>query len=286
VLLRPRASELVDAIIRAEEHGVTSIWTTGGGTASDSMTAFAAAAARTHRIQLGTSIVPIYPRHPLMLATQALVIADLAPDRLHLGVGPSHRPTVEGAFGIPFVSPLAYLREYVDVLRQYLWQGQVNVTGKFFSVHATLPQGMEPPRIPLLISALRHNAFHLAGEIADGAITWLCPVPYLVHTALPALEAGAAAAGRPVPPLVAHVPVAAHDDRAAVRHAARSRLATYGKLPFYAAMFADAGFPIAPDGALPDALLDELVVSGSPELILARLAEIRAAGAAIGKHSD
>lgn len=278
VVQRPRARVLVEAIVQAEERGVPAVWTTGGGTASDSVTVFAAAAARTRRIQLGTSIVPIYPRHPLMLATQAIVMADLAPNRFRLGIGPSHRPTVEDAFGLPFTKPLAYLREYLSVLRAYLWQGRVDLAGQFFTVHATMPEGIEPPRTPLLISALRDKAFHLAGEIADGAISWLCPLPYLVRSALPALRAGAAMAKRPAPALMAHVPVAVHDDRAAVRQAARARLATYGRLPFYAAMFADAGYAVADDGALPDALIDELVVSGSPEQIVAQLSRIRAAG--------
>jgi alkanesulfonate monooxygenase SsuD/methylene tetrahydromethanopterin reductase-like flavin-dependent oxidoreductase (luciferase family) len=137
---------------------------------------------------------------------------------------------------------------------------------------------MDPPRIPIPISALRAGAFHLAGEIADGAISWVCPVPYLMGTAKPALEAGARAAGRPTPPLIGHVPVAISEDREAVRAAARQQLAVYGRLPFYAGMFGDAGFPVAPDGTMSDALLDELVVSGSPTAVAARLYEIQAAG--------
>jgi alkanesulfonate monooxygenase SsuD/methylene tetrahydromethanopterin reductase-like flavin-dependent oxidoreductase (luciferase family) len=128
------------------------------------------------------------------------------------------------------------------------------------------------------ISALRANAFRLAGEIADGAISWVCPVPYLVDTALPALRAGAEAAHRPAPPLIGHVPVAMHTDRQAVRAAARTQLATYGRLPFYAGMFADAGFPVGPDGVLSDALLDELVVAGDAQTVRARLEAIQAAG--------
>ena len=246
--------------------------------ASDSVTAFAAAAARTHRFQLGTSIVPIYPRHPLMLATQAMVIAELAPDRLHLGIGPSHRPTVEGAFGIPFVKPLAYLREYVDVLRQYLWQGQVDVTGEFFTVHASLPQGMEPPRIPLLISALRRNAFHLAGEVADGAITWLCPVPIYSAPLCPRWKQALYPLGGPY---LAGGPRPRGGTRRSRGSASRGALTArhVRQAAVLRSHVCRRGISGRHDGTLPDALLDELVVSGSTELILARLAEIRAAGA-------
>jgi alkanesulfonate monooxygenase SsuD/methylene tetrahydromethanopterin reductase-like flavin-dependent oxidoreductase (luciferase family) len=134
------------------------------------------------------------------------------------------------------------------------------------------------PRTPILISALRTGAFHLAGEVSDGAISWVCPVPYLLEKARPALHAGAAKSERPVPPLVAGIPVALSQDRQAVLAAARSQLSRYGKLPFYANMFADAGFPIAPDGAMTDALIDSLVVYGDEATIAARFTELLEAG--------
>jgi F420-dependent oxidoreductase-like protein len=278
LVTRPTPAATLELIIRAEEHGVPAAWSTVGGTNPDAVTLFAAAATHTHQITLGSAIVPIYPRHPLALASQALVLADLAPGRFRLGVGPSHRPTIEGMFGLPFVQPLAYLREYLTVLRQLLWEGQVDLAGEFLTAHATLPAGTTPPCTPLLISALRAHAFRLAGEIADGAISWMCPLPYLVQKALPALRTGATAAQRPAPPLIVHVPVAMHPDRDAVRAAAHQRLGTYGRLPFYARMFTEAGYPPAADGTMPAALFDALVVSGEPARVAARLAEIRAAG--------
>jgi alkanesulfonate monooxygenase SsuD/methylene tetrahydromethanopterin reductase-like flavin-dependent oxidoreductase (luciferase family) len=164
------------------------------------------------------------------------------------------------------------------VLRDLLWDGRTDFAGTYYTVRLALPSGIMPPRTPLLISALRANAFRLAGEIADGAISWVCPVPYLVGTALPAMRTGADAANRPVPPLVGHVPVAMHTDRQAVRAAARAQLGMYGRLPFYARMFADAGFRVGGDGVMPDALLDTLVVAGTPETIRGRLEAIQAAG--------
>jgi len=152
----------IDAIAQAEERGVSAIWSTVGGTAPDAVTVFAAAAMRTTRIGLGTAIVPTYPRHPVALATQALVLANLAPGRVRLGIGPSHRPTIEGLFGIPMGKPLDHLREYLTVLRGLLWEGSVDFEGTYYHVHAKLPPSVTPPRIPLPISALRVNAFRLA----------------------------------------------------------------------------------------------------------------------------
>jgi F420-dependent oxidoreductase-like protein len=244
-------------------------------TTPDTLTVLAAAAVRTTTIRLGTAIVPTYPRHPLVLAQQALALFDLAPERLRLGVGPSHRPIIEDIYGLPMPSPLAHLHEYVTVLRAALWQGQVHHQGRFYQVQASLPH---TPRTPILISALREKAFHLAGALADGALSWMCPVPYLLERALPALRAGAAQSGRPAPPLVAHIPVALSQDRQAVRAVARQQLGAYGQLPFYVHMFAEASLPVSADGTLSDALLDSLVVFGDEATIAARLANLLAQG--------
>ena len=270
------AATVVANIVAAEGAGVHQVWMTQTPSAPDTLTLFAAAATRTTTVRLGTAIVPTYPRHPLALVQQALALGDLAPRRLRLGIGPSHRPTIEGVYGLPMPSPLEHLREYVTVLRAALWEGQVDFHGSFYSIKATtIPR---PPRTPILISALREGAFHLAGEVADGAISWLCPVPYLIERALPALRAGAAKNERSAPPLVAHIPVALEEDPHAVLAAARRRIATYGRLPFYAHMFADAGFPVASDGTVSDALLHSLVVFGDEATVKARLADLLSQG--------
>lgn len=269
---------MVDAIVRAEEGGLPAAWSTVAGTSPDAVITLAIAASRTRQIQLGTSIVPAYPRHPIVLASQALVFADLAPGRFRLGMGPSHRPTIEGMFGLRMVRPLRYMREYLTVVRQLLWEGRSDFEGEFFQVHAGLPPGITPPRTPLLLSALRPHAFRQAGEITDGAISWVCPIPYLARTALPALQAGAESAGRAAPPLIAHVPVAMTEDRDAARDAGRAFLGRYARLPFYAGMFRVAGYEIDDDGGVPDALIDELVVSGDGSQVIERLRTNLAAG--------
>ncbi len=265
----------VSAIVAAESAGVRQAWMTQGGPSPDTLSIFAAAAMQTTSIRLGTAIIPTYPRHPLALAQQALTLGDLAPGRLRLGIGPSHRPTIEGVYGIPMTAPLDHLREYVAILRAALWEGKVDYHGNFFTVKTTLPR---TPRTPILISALRTGAFQLAGEVADGAISWVCPVPYLIEKAFPALQAGAAKNARTAPPLIAHISVALSQRRPAVLDAARKRLGMYGKLPFYAGMFADAGFPVSSDGTMSDALIDSLIVSGDEATVAARLTDLLAQG--------
>ena len=268
------AAVAVSEIVMAEEAGVQQVWMTQSTPQADTLTLFAAAAVKASHIRLGTAVVPTYPRNPLALAQQALALGDLAPGRLRLGVGPSHRPVIEGVYGIPMQKPLEYLREYVSVLRAALWDGTVDYHGQFFNVKTKLPR---TSHTPILISALREGAFQLAGEIADGALSWVCPTQYLLDKALPALRSGAEKSGRAAPPLVAHIPVALSEDRQAVIEAARKQLGRYGRLPFYASMFADAGFPVS-DGAMSDALIDNLVVSGSEETITTRLTDLLARG--------
>jgi len=269
------AAAAVAAIVEAEAEGVRLIWMTQSTPMPDTLGIFAAAGAKTSSVRIGTSVVPTFPRNPLALAQQVLTVSDLAPQRLRLGIGPSHRPIMEGVYGVPLTSPLEHLREYVSVLRAILWEGEIDHHGRFFNIHTKLTR---TPRTPILISALRENAYRLAGEISDGAISWVCPVPYLVEKALPAMHEGAAQSGRPVPPLIAHIPVALSQDRQAVLLAARHRLSMYGKLPFYASMFANAGFPVSSDGTMSDELFDSLVISGNEDTIRARIVDMLAQG--------
>jgi F420-dependent oxidoreductase-like protein len=278
VIPRGSAREFVARVQQAEERGLRQVWTTAGGPTADTVTSYAAAAVLTERIGLSTSIVPTYPRHPITLASQAIAIEDLAPGRLRLGIGPSHRPTIEGSYGLPMGQPLVHLREYLTILRDLLWDGSIEFSGTYFMVKSALPASLTPSKTPLLISALRANSFRLAGELADGAITWLAPIDYLVATALPALQEGAEAVQRARPPLIAHVPVAVTTDRAAARQAFRSQFGSYGRLPFYAAMFAAAGFPVSESGQMSAGLVDALTVSGDVAEIKSGLEAIRERG--------
>jgi alkanesulfonate monooxygenase SsuD/methylene tetrahydromethanopterin reductase-like flavin-dependent oxidoreductase (luciferase family) len=248
---------------------------TMGAAGTDTLTVFAAAAARTERVRLGTSIIPAFTRHPLGLATQAQALADLAPDRVRIGIGTSHGPTMS-AYGMGpehaiQQHPLEWLREYLIVARTAIQEGAVTFSGASFDVQAKLPNAVQ---VPVLISALRLNAWELAGELSDGGISWLCPADFLVNEALPAMRSGAARAGRSAPPLVAHILVAIGDDRPAIRARMRAQLGGYTRLPFYAKMFAAAGYPLGPDGAYSDELLDHLIVAGDDDAIAAQLAAL------------
>jgi alkanesulfonate monooxygenase SsuD/methylene tetrahydromethanopterin reductase-like flavin-dependent oxidoreductase (luciferase family) len=131
-------------------------------------------------------------------------------------------------------------------------------------------------QIPVFISTLGKMAFQLAGQIADGAITWVCPVPYLINIGIPALRSSADAAGRSAPILVAHVPVALSEDRVSVLSTGHRFLDFYA--PFFANVFSNAGFQITSDQKVSDALVDNLVISGNEEKVSARINELLSAG--------
>jgi F420-dependent oxidoreductase-like protein len=268
--------KVIENIVAAEHAGVQCAWMTCGGTAPDPLAIFSAAALRTMRIVLGTSIIPTFPRHPLALVQGSLVVDALAPGRLRLGVGPSHKPSIEGTWGIPFERPQEHLREYLTILRAALNDGKVDFDGRRLKAHAQLPG---PTRVTVMASALRAIGFRTCGELADGAISWVCPLPYLRDVAVPALREGARKAGRATPPLVAHVPVAVSEDADAIRRGAAEQLGRYPRVPYYSQMFQDAGFPEAKEGKLSDRMIDALVVHGSPARVKERLRELPSFGA-------
>jgi alkanesulfonate monooxygenase SsuD/methylene tetrahydromethanopterin reductase-like flavin-dependent oxidoreductase (luciferase family) len=152
----------------------------------------------------------------------------------------------------------------------------VDVDGRRIKAHAQLAG---PTGVTVMASALRAIGFRTCGELADGAISWVCPLPYLRDVAVPAIREGASRAGRAAPPLVAHVPVSVSEDAGAVRKGATEQLGRYPRIPYYSQMFQDAGFPEAKDGALSDRMIDALVVHGTAAQVKDRLRQLPSFGA-------
>ena len=173
-------------------------------------------------------------------------------------------------FGVEFRSPLAQLREYLIVLRSLLHDGEVDFEGSLVRARARIAR---PVETPVMASALQPRAFELCGELADGAISWVCPPAYLVEHALPAMQRGAEAAGRETPPLLMHVPVCVSDDPDQVLAAAQRQIGGYPRFQFYRDMFATAGYSGAAEG-LSMELVDALVPHGSEEDVARRLLEL------------
>jgi F420-dependent oxidoreductase-like protein len=276
VVSAPDSAGILAGIEHAEQLGIPAAWLTTGGTGLDALTLYAAAAVRTSRIRMGTSITPILPRHPLVVVQQVQVLAQLAPGRFRLGLGPSHRPTMEATFGFDFRAPLGHLREYVQIVKTLLHRGSVDFDGRYYRAHGQI---RTPVEVPVMASALQRKSFEFCGAEADGAISWVCSGAYLRDIALPAMRAGAEKVGRPLPPLLAHAPVCVHDKPDEVRAAVHQQLANYVRLPFYLQMFAASGFPEAASGTWSDAMIEAIVLSGEESRVADRLHELFSFGA-------
>ena len=271
-----RAAEIQTDIEWAERLGIQAAWVPTDGARIDGITTLAATAARTRDIMLGTAIVPTYPRHPLVMAQQVQVAAQLAPGRFRLGIGPSHRPLMQ-QMGINLQNPMGHLREYVRILKALLQEGKVDLDGDYYQAHEFIP---EPVDVRVMISALQRGSFELCGAEADGAITWVCPHDYLRDVCLPAMVKGAEEAGRPVPPLIVHTPVCLHDNADEARATFREDHGGTLTLPFYQRMMAAAGYPEASNGAWSNGMIDGLLAHGDETRIGDRLRELLGMGAA------
>ena len=226
--------ELVNRIRQAEADGFDSFWVPHiSARGYDALTVLALAGTRTRRIALGVGVVPTYPRHPMALAQQALTTAAAAGGRFILGIGPSHRPGIEGSFGIAYDRPARHTREYLAVLRPLLETGRVQFNGEFYNVNAELDV-LDRPHCPVLISALAPRMLRLAGEQAGGTITWMAGPRAVREHIAPRINRAAAAAGRTdAPRICVGLPTTVCDDEAAGRRAAAEVYGRYGQLVNY-----------------------------------------------------
>jgi alkanesulfonate monooxygenase SsuD/methylene tetrahydromethanopterin reductase-like flavin-dependent oxidoreductase (luciferase family) len=267
----------------AEQLDYESVWVTHG-LGRDSFLVLAAYGAVTSRIGLGNGVVPIYPRHPVAMAQAALSLSEMTGGRPRLGIGVSHRSSIEAMLGLTVLDPLAVMREYVAVLRGALGAGAA-FEGKYYRVHWSLALPTRPAAPPIYLAALGPKMCELAGEIADGAILWLCPPAYVHDVAVPAIERGRRRAGKTLQgfDVVSAVPLAVTDDVAAARAAFRAELARYAALPFYRAMMEASGLgeglrAFDRDGAVPESMAQALGAIGDAATAGAYLQAYRQAG--------
>jgi 5,10-methylenetetrahydromethanopterin reductase len=233
---------------RAADDGFASYWVPHAF-GLDAMTALAVAGREVAGIELGTAVVPTYPRHPWVMAQQALATQAAVGGRFALGIGLSHQVVVEGVWGISFARPVLHLREYLEVLVP-LSQGEpVSMNGTTVSAHgALLVTGASP--FPILVAALGPQLLEVTGRLADGTITWCVGPRTLAGHTVPILTAAAERAGRAVPRVVAALPVAvsAAPDRTLER--ARPTFDMYATLPSYRAMLDREGVETAAEIAI------------------------------------
>ena len=265
---RDRLRELADL-------GYTDIWSAEADGA-DGLTPLALAAAWEPRLRLGTAILPAFTRAPALMAQSAAALADAAPGRVAFGIGSSSNVIVERWNGVPFVEPYKRVRDMLRFLRAALTGDKITETYDTFAVDG-FRLGIRPEVPPaLLIAGLREGMLRLAGREADGVIiNWLSAED--VTKVVGVVNGAANGAEREV---VCRIFCCPSEDTDAVRKAARFVIAAYLNVPVYAAFHRwlgrenelggmweawAAGDRKAALAAIPDAVVDALVVHGSPE---------------------
>ena len=234
----------------------------------DALTVVAVAGRAVPRIELETAVVPIFTRHPVALAQQAVTTQAAAGGRLVLGIGLSHRPVVEERWGMSFERPVEYMQEYLAILLPLIRGEAVEFSGLRLRAKTQLsvPEAAPPP---VILAALGERQLRLAGAQADGTALWMVGPKTLAGHIVPIITEAARQAGRPAPRILAGLPICVTSDAAAARARAARAFQMYGQLPSYRAMLDREGVARPEDVAL---------VGSEPD-VEQQLAELEQAGA-------
>lgn len=228
---------LVAPYRQLEADGFASGWI-GNHLNHDAMTVCVLAGQATSTLELGTAVVPTYPRHPMVMAQQALTTNMACGGRFTLGLGLSHKFIVEGWQGLRWATPVRHLREYLLVLNALLDGEQVDHDGEEYRVHLNnapftqldVPGGGRPQ---VLIAALGPGMLKVAGELSDGTSMFWCGPNYIERTAVPAITKAAEGAGRPAPRVIAGIPLSVTANEEAARASCARVWEVYGRIYSY-----------------------------------------------------
>jgi len=215
----------------------------------DALCAHTLIATQVPRIELGTAVVPTYPRHPVVLAGQALTVSAVSGGRLTLGVGLSHQLVIEGMFGYSFDKPVRHMREYLSALVPLCAGENVSFEGETLTARAqVMIEGAVP--VPVMVAALGPAMLKLAAERTAGTITWMTGPKTLAEHTVPTIVGAADAAGTGEMRVVGALPVAVTNDADRAKERAAKMFQIYGQLPSYRAMLDREGVNGPEDVAL------------------------------------
>ena len=225
--------DTVRQVVEAESDGFDSVWFPQmSGFGYDALTIISLAGIQTERIELGTAVIPTFPTHPLAMTKHALTAQTATQGRLTLGLGLSHKPSIEDTLGLSYQHPLRHMREYLTVVRSLVEDGSADFDGQAFQVKAEL-NVPGSSSFPIVIAALAPRMLRLAGEMADGTVTWMGGVKAIGSHVSPRIREAAEAAGRPSPRVIASLPLAVTDDTSEARERAARTYNRYGQLTNY-----------------------------------------------------
>jgi F420-dependent oxidoreductase-like protein len=226
---------LVGQVATRANDGLDSVWF-ANVFGVDALTMTAVCGRAVPGIEVGTSVVPIYTRHPQAMAQQALTTQAAIGGRLTLGLGLSHQMVVEQRWGLSFERPLEYMREYLAILQPLLRGETVSLKGERLSCEGQIVVHGATPPPPVLLAALGPRMLRLAGEQTDGTLTWMAGPKTIAQHIAPLLNEAAEQAGRQRPRVVVGLPMCVTDDLDSARTRATRIYERYGQLPSYRAM--------------------------------------------------
>ena len=234
LLAQPNLDEIVDDIVASDDAGFSTYWLAQTGL-MDALTTLALAGRDTTLIELGTAVVPTWPRHPQALAAQALTAQAATGGRIVLGIGLAHQPTVEGRWKMRWERPIRQILDYLNVLEPLLAEGSASYEGDMWSfVGEAARPSSTPPQI--MLAALGDRMLEIAGSRTAGTILW-CVGPRTLETQIvPKINDAAAKADRAQPRVVCSLPVAVTDNPQPTRQFVGAMLKDYASLPSYRAM--------------------------------------------------
>lgn len=265
---RDRGS-LDDFVARArdlEARGFSTMWIPNVF-GLDAVTAAAVVGRETERIEIGTSVVPTYPRHPTALAQQALTAGAACRGRFTLGIGLSHPPVIEAMLGLSYARRARHMREYMEVLGPLLRCEPASFEGEEYRVNLGLDVPGAGP-VPVLIAALGDRMLEIAGSRAAGTILWATGPRTIESHIVPKLRAAASRAGRPEPRIVAGIHIVLTSNPEAAKAKVARTLALYRLMPSYRAMLEKEGSDDP----------DDLALLGDEKVLDAGLERLRAIG--------
>jgi F420-dependent oxidoreductase-like protein len=241
----PQAANVVDDVVdqakRAHALGVRQVWVAQQFD-HDAISLAGLIGAAVPGLGVGTSVVPINPRHPLIVASQAQTAQAASHGNFSLGLGLGAHEPERVAFGNAWPNPVGRLREHLQILRSIFDTGSVDFHGNQFSASPAWPvkvSGGTP--IPLYVAAMGPKALQVTGELADGTLPYLAGRRTIAEFIEPTIAKAAADAGRPKPRVIASVPVLVSDDVDAARAVAAQHLAFYATIPSYQKVIAREG---------------------------------------------
>jgi F420-dependent oxidoreductase-like protein len=224
--------EVIGQVRTAAGAGLRTAWSSQAF-GWDALTTLALAGTQVAGIELGTAVLPVPQRHPLVLASHALTVQAATGGRLTLGIGAGVAMMTGAMFGLPGDRPVRRMREYLPVLRALLHGESVAHEGETLTAAGAV--GLPGPPPPVLLAALGPAMLRAAGELADGAVTWMTGPRTLADHIVPSVTRAAEAAGRTRPRVVAGLPVCVTSDEAGVRDRVAERFALAGQVPEYRA---------------------------------------------------